>query len=72
MTDIDKLKNTIYEFILFELTRRENALNVSKGVYFSNKTQQNNFAVIEEWVKLEYFRKIAVDLEELLKYVGKE
>jgi hypothetical protein len=38
MTDNDKLKNTIYEFILFELTRRENALNVSKGVYFSNKT----------------------------------
>lgn len=72
MTDNDKIKNTIYEFILFELSRRENALRVSKGAYYTNKTQQNNFAVVEEWVKLEYFRKIAVDLEELLKYVGKE
>jgi hypothetical protein len=72
MTDSEKIKNTIYEFILFELTRRENALSISRGAYYTNKSHQNNFAVIEEWVKLEYFRKIAGDLEELLKYVGKE
>lgn len=68
----EKLSTVLYEFILFEMTRRENDLISSKSAYTSNKTQQNNFAVVESWVKQEYFRKIAVDLQELIRYCSEE
>ena len=68
----DKLVTVLYEFILFELSRCENELTASKNAYFMNKTQQNNFAVVESWVKQEYFRKIAGDLHELIKYCTEE
>lgn len=68
----EKLITVLYEFILFEMTRRENELISSKSAYTSNKTQQNNFAVVESWVKQEYFRKIAVDLQELIRYCSEE
>ncbi len=68
----EKLITVLYEFILFEITRRENDLTSSKSAYMSNKTQQNNFAVVESWVKLDYFRNIAGDLQELIKYCSQE
>lgn len=68
----EKLITVLYEFILFEMTRRENELISSKNAYTSNKTQQNNFAVVESWVKQEYFRKIAGDLRELIQYCSEE
>lgn len=68
----EKLITVLYEFILFEMTRRENELISSKNAYTSNKTQQNNFAVVESWVKQEYFRKIAGDLQELIQYCSEE
>lgn len=68
----EKLITVLYEFILFETTRRENELSSSKSAYTSNKTQQNNFAVVESWVKQEYFRKIAGDLQELIRYCSEE
>lgn len=68
----EKLITVLYEFILFEMARRENELISSKNAYTSNKTQQNNFAVVESWVKQEYFRKIAGDLQELIQYCSEE
>lgn len=68
----EKLITVLYEFILFEMSRRENELISSKSAYTSNKTQQNNFAVVESWVKQEYFRKIAEDLQELIRYCSEE
>lgn len=68
----EKLITVLYEFILFEMTRRENELISSKSAYTSNKTQQNNFSVVENWIKQEYFRKIAGDLQELIQYCSEE
>ena len=68
MTDYDRLVNVLYEFILFELARCENDYRTSYNTYSSNKSQQNSYAVINSWIRYEYFRKIAVDIEELIRY----
>jgi hypothetical protein len=72
MTDNERLVNVIYEFILFELTRRENEYKSTQSAYHYNKSQQNSFAVVDSWVKLEYFRKIADDLREIIRYCSKD
>lgn len=72
MTNSERLVTVLYEFLLFELTRRENELIDSQNVYFCNKSQKNNFAIVEAWVKKEYFRKIMGDLVELIKYCSEE
>lgn len=68
MTDKERLINLLYEFILYELSRCESDYRIAQSVYYSNKTQQNSFAVVESWVRLEYFRKVMYDIKELIDY----
>ncbi len=68
----EKLITVLYEFILFEMTRRENELADTQNAYICNRSQSNNFAIVEAWVKKEYFRKIAGDLQELIQYISEE
>lgn len=72
MTDNERLVNILYEYILYELSRLENELRNTQNVYFSNKTPQNNYAIVDSWVKLEYFRKVAGEIRELIKYCSIE
>lgn len=68
MTDRDRLINLLYEYILFELSRCENDYSSAKSAYYLSKTQKDSFAVVEAWVRLEYFRKVIYDIKELLDY----
>lgn len=68
MTDKERLISLLYDFILYELSRCENEYRTAQAVYYSNKTQANSFAVVESWVRLEYFRKVMGDIKELIDY----
>lgn len=68
----DKLITALNEYILYGFTRCENDLTSARNAYYANKTQQNNFAVIESWIKKEQFRKIAGELLEIIKYCSIE
>lgn len=72
MMNDDKLITVLYEYILYGFTRCENDLASARSAYYSNKTQQNNFAVVESWIKKEQFRKIAGELQELIRYCSEE
>lgn len=60
--------NALYEFVMFELSRRETEFKNSKEAYSSNKSMGNMFAVIEAWIKCEYFSSWCNDLLEYLRY----
>lgn len=72
MTDNNKLITVLNEYILFGLTRCENDLTSARNAYYSDKTLQNNYAVVESWIKKEHFRKIAGELQELIRYCSEE
>lgn len=72
MTDNNKLITVLNEYILFGFTRCENDLISARNAYYSDKTLQNNYAVVESWIKKEQFRKIAGELQELIRYCSDE
>lgn len=68
MTDLEKLTNAIYEFILYELGQREDEYKDAFYSYHSSKNITNMFAVVVAWIELEYFKRMYRRLMEYLKY----
>lgn len=72
MMNNEKLITVLYEYILYGFTRCENDLTSARNAYYANRSLQNNYAVIESWIRKEQFRKIAEELRELIQYCSEE
>lgn len=68
MTDLEKLTNALYEFILYELGRCEDEYKGSVNAYYCNKSMSNMFSLLVAWVELEYFKRMYRQLLEYIKY----
>ena len=67
MKEKDRIFIALYDFIMFELTRREEELSSARDVYGSSRNVRDMFPVVVAWVKYEYFRSWYAELIEYLR-----
>lgn len=68
MNDNERLYNALYEFILFELDRRENDVISAENTLRADRTNRNMYEVMSARVRYEYFNGWYRELLDYLKY----
>lgn len=68
MNDFDKLVNALYEFVLFELSKKEQDYKYLVSAYYHNPSMQNSFAVVKAWIEWESYKEMFRRLIEYIRY----